>query len=120
MNFLYVDLFTYECQAESGQSTVWKGTAFMCSHSNDEIILHIRSKFENGTCNNGDIVGEITEIDGMTYTSQVYVTFGSSLIGKTVECFVDDGEIESFLIRYTITGTDHARYRYYSYIDESL
>lgn len=101
-------MLTFECQVTGGTSTVWTGTAFMCTDNSNEIVL-LHSRFNNesenahGSCNNGNIVGEIIEVDGKNYTSQLNVTFNSSLIGETVDCISDDGKSTLLVANYTIT-----------------
>ena len=78
----------------------------MCTMTNNEIVL-LHSRFNNGsestgTCNNGSIVGEIIELNGNNYTSQLNITFDPFLIGKTVECVSDDGENTISVANYTI------------------
>ena len=106
---MYTDMLTFECEVIGGVSTVWKGTAFTCPATNNEIIL-LHSRFNNklsGECNNGDILAESIEVaDGNKYTSLVNVTFNPLLIGKTVECFSDDGLISSLVTNYTIISED--------------
>ena len=104
-----VDMLTFECQVTGGISTVWNGNAFMCPSSDNEIIL-LHSRFDNGTSgkcndiNNGVIVGESIEVNGSKYTSQINISFSSSLIGKTVNCVRDDGLNDSVVSNYAITS----------------
>ena len=106
---MYTDTLTFECEVIGGVSTVWKGTAFMCPNTDNEIIL-LHSRFNNESsreCNNGSILVVSIEVaDGNKYISLVNVTFNSLLIGKTVECFSDDGLISSLVTNYTITNKD--------------
>ena len=82
----------------------------MCPASDNEIIL-LHSRFDNGTsgiCNDINnsviIVGESIEVNGSKYTSQLNISFSSSLIGKTVNCVRDDGLYDSVVLNYTITS----------------
>ena len=85
----YCYTLTFECTVIEGWGTVWRGTAFDCENSNDEIVL-LHSRFFNGTggiCNNGTIVGQDIRIDNDTYyVSQLSVSVTSDIVGKTVEC----------------------------------
>ena len=111
VDFMTVDiLLTFECQVTGGVSTVWNGSAFMCPSSGNEIVL-LHSRFDNGTngtCNDINnsvtIVGESIEVNGSKYTSQLNISFSSSLIGKTVNCVKDDGLNASVVSNYTITS----------------
>ena len=104
-------MLTFECQVTGVGSTIWTGTAFMCtSVSRNEIIL-LHSRFNestkvNGTCNNGSIAAESIEVNGNNFTSQLNVTFDSFLIGKTVVCVHDDGTNTSVVANYTIISRD--------------
>ena len=72
----YCNTLTFECTVMGGLGTVWRGTAFSCENSNDEIVL-LHSQFVNGTlgtCNNGTIVGQDIRVENDTYyTSQLSV-----------------------------------------------
>ena len=110
LDFMTVDMLTFECQVTGGDSTVWNGNAFMCPASHNEIVL-LHSRFDNGTsvtCNDINnsviIVGESIEVNGSKYTSQINISFSSSLIGKTVNCVRDDGLNDSVVSNYTITS----------------
>jgi hypothetical protein len=64
----YCDTLTFECTVVGGSGTIWRGSAFDCENSNDEITL-LHSRFANrtiGTCNNGTIVGRDIRIDNDT------------------------------------------------------
>lgn len=103
-------MLTFQCQVTGGVSTVWNGTAFVCPASDNQIIL-LHSRFNNETnrtCNDINnsviIVGESIEVNGNNYTSQLNISFGPSLIGKTVNCVWDDGQNTSVVSNYTITS----------------
>ena len=73
---------TFECNVvgEVGSSTVWRGNAFNCNISDNEIaLLHNRFNKSSGlnmrTCNNGTIVGWSLRNTSDTYTSRLNVTF---------------------------------------------
>ena len=89
----YCNTLTFECTVVGGSGTVWRGTAFNCDDSNDEIIL-LHSQFVNGTigtCNNGTIVGQDIRVENDTYyTSQLSILVTSDLIGKSIECIHDE------------------------------
>jgi hypothetical protein len=101
---------TFQCQVTGGVSTVWTGTAFKCSASDNEInLLHSRflnetSRTCNDTNNNVIIVGEGIEVNGNNYTSQLNISFGPSLVGKIVKCVRDNGQNTSVISYYIITN----------------
>ena len=110
LGFMTADMLTFECQVIGGDSTVWNGSAFVCPASSNAIVL-LHSRFDsgtNGTCNDTNssvvIVGESIEVNGSKYTSQLNISFSSSLIGKTVNCVRDDGQDTSVISNYTITS----------------
>ena len=107
-------MLTFECQVTGVGSTVWTGTAFMCTSGRRNEIILLHSPFNestkvNGTCSNGSIVAEFIEVNGNNCTSQLNVTFNSFLIGKTVVCVHDDGTNTSVVANYTITSRDKPR-----------
>ena len=70
-------------------ATVWTGTAFDCPETEDELtFLHTRNRFTNINqgCNDGAITGRGIRIEENRYTSQVNITVGSYMDGKSVEC----------------------------------
>ena len=85
----------YECTVLSGfgGATVWKGSAFDCTTSDNEIVL-LHSRFQQDarthkTCNNGSITGEAIKVEENYYTSQLHVTVSLDMIGKSIECAND-------------------------------
>ena len=112
----YCDTLTFECTVVGGFGTVWRGLAFDCENSNNEITL-LHSRFMNGTigtCNNDSIIGwSIGDENGTCFTSQLSVMITPDTIGKTIECFHNDYEhvntttvVGSFTISpVIITGT---------------
>ena len=81
-----------------GDATVWKGSAFDCMQSMNEIVL-IHSSFESninsssvaaGKCNNGSIHAHSVRVEDNYYTSQLNLTVTANMIGKTVECVYDN------------------------------
>ena len=88
----------------SGDSTVWRGSAFDC-RNNDISLIH--SRFESGTatgeCNNGSIVGQSIKVEGNCYTSQLNITVSSDMIGKNIDC-VHDNLAETVIGTLTIAA----------------
>ena len=86
---------TFQCTVLSGfgGATVWKGSAFDCARSDNEVVL-LHSRIESNehtrrTCNNGSIIGETIQVVGNCYTSQLHVTVSPDLIGEGIECISD-------------------------------
>ena len=77
-----------------GVGTIWRGSAFNCNSSGNEIYLLERHYLSNSdtTCNNGMITGQVVWIDESNYTSQLNVTLEYDSIGKTIECAYIDGK----------------------------
>ena len=89
--------------------TIWRGNAFSCASSTDEInLLESGIAQAPATCNDGAIIGRVIHTDEAFYTSQLSVTVSSDLIGKNVSCIQDDGStaitIGSSIITPTTTG----------------
>lgn len=91
--------FIYECTiigSNSSISTTWKGTAFNCPGSGNEIVLR-HSQFTapggvNVSCNNGNIRGLSVDMeDNQCCTSQLNVTYGPALLGDTIMCVHNTG-----------------------------
>ena len=70
-------------------SSVWRGTAFNCPGSSNEISLR-NSLFitsgASGACNNGAITAESVGVVNNCYTSRLMVTVSVGLNETTVEC----------------------------------
>ena len=87
------DILMYECTVTERGVTIWTGSAFNCSSSNNEIAF-LHSRFNVGTydtCNNGAIVAMGLAAEGNNYTSQLNVTVTPDTAGKTVMCVGDNG-----------------------------
>jgi hypothetical protein len=79
----------YECRVTGSGATVWRGSAFNCPATGNEIsFFHISSGIE-ATCNGGAIVGHIIRADNNTYISQLTVSVSAEMIGMNVSCFHD-------------------------------
>ena len=115
MNSSFLDTWPFECSIMGGVSTVWRGNAFECPSSNNEITLS-HSQYKNSSnetyssksCNNGGvtIIAQIVGLSENTYTSQVTISdraSKSSLIGKSVNCIRDNGITTEVIRRYNIT-----------------
>ena len=69
----------YECTVNSEGTFTWKGSAFDCPSTNNEIILFFVDR-TSSTCNDGAIKAQRNN-----YTSQLIIT-NSSLSGSSIEC----------------------------------
>ena len=98
----------YECIVTGGGSIIWKGIAFDCSSSSNELVL---SQSMSGTqvCNNGAINGHIIRVENNTYISQLTVSLNAEIVGKNISCFHDIGgateRIGSSLLTLTTGNT---------------
>ena len=98
-------ILTFECivNGTSGDSTVWRGTAF----SDCEIIL-LHNRFENEegttTCSNSNITGRSVRIEGSRYISQLEITVDPETVGKSVACARDDGSKSYTIGSYQISA----------------
>ena len=84
------DTLTFECTTMNGLFIIWRGSAFDCASSGNEMIL-FNSSVGVETCNDGMITGRVIKHEGNSYTSQLNVTFSSDLIGRVIECASDNG-----------------------------
>ena len=85
-----------ECTTVGPGITVWRGSAFNCT-GNSILLRHsqfMSPQGVNGTCNNGTIVGySLRVITDNCFTSQLNVTVSPGLIGSTVQCTHNDGQM---------------------------
>jgi hypothetical protein len=83
------DTLIYNCSVMGGITTLWRGTAFDCPQGDSAIILchsQFASNRENGSCNNGDLVGRSIGVVDDCYTSRLNVRVRESFNNKTVQC----------------------------------
>ena len=103
-----------QCTVVGPGFTIWKGSAFNCSSTSDEIFLR-HSQFESGKvirgCNYGRIIArginKTSDSDGDKYISQLTIQLGvnDSLDGRTVECVHDNLTQRITINTYTIHYT---------------
>ena len=83
------DVLTFTCTIVGGGNTLWRGSAFDCESTSDEIILR-HSTFgttgTSGTCNSGTIVGQSVGVEDTCFTSRLNVTVSESLNSRAVQC----------------------------------
>ena len=107
---------TYECTVFGKGATIWKGTAFDCSLTNNELAIFHTINFTSQRplpCNNGAIVGRAVKVENGSYTSQITIRVSDEVNGTTVVCAHDNGtlstEIGSAILNITtgiaIAGT---------------
>ena len=95
---------TFECTVNGsiGDSTVWTGEVFTNSCMMPHLFLRHRYFMQgiSQACNNDDVMLRAyslqvetidTENDYSSYTSQLNITYSTSLIGSTVVCAYDNG-----------------------------
>ena len=69
---------------------MWSGSAFMCQ-SREISLRHVRFPNAVGDCNNRAITGKAIAVTNNSYTSHLYVMLSAELIGRSVNCSLDDG-----------------------------
>lgn len=109
----------YECKVTGDGSTVWKGTAFDCPSSGNQInLLHsqfVQTQGTDGVCNRGGIVANnIGATTNRTYTSQLVVNLTMVQEGESVECFHDNTTSLNFIGNASIRITEGKTFYLYS------
>ena len=100
------DTLTFECTVNGGVTTVWKGSAFKCMPtSNDIILLHSRPN-ANGTCDDGELKAYAElEVFGDKYFSRINITatYPFTVSMFTVACILDNGTTEIIVSNWTVS-----------------
>ena len=79
----------YECSITGGGAIVWRGTAFECPSSSNEITLFQCSSGMQ-VCKDGAITGRIIRVDeNNTYVSRLAIVIGAEMVGKNISCYHD-------------------------------
>ena len=98
----------YGCTVFGNGSTIWEGTAFDCSSTNNEFIIFHSTNYTSQkpqTCNNGAIIGYAIRAENGFYTSQITIRVSDEFNGTTVVCAHDNGsdtmEIGSAMLNIT-------------------
>ena len=87
-------------------ATVWRGSAIECPETNHELIfLHLIRFTDIRGCNGGAIIGRGIRIDNMCFTSQLNITVDSSMDGKSIECFYNNGTSANLIGNSSVTIT---------------
>ena len=84
----------YECNVTRRGTTVYKGSAFNCQSSNDELLLLPLNQSTNKTCNNGAIVARTNSNtqSSLSFSSTLTVTLNHNVMPmKEIKCSIDDG-----------------------------
>ena len=86
-----------ECTITGGGATVWQGT-ILDGCQNEKIVLR-HSQFTSGTAFHAScgmsqqIVGRSVSVAGGSFTSRLFVNISEEIVGKTIECANDSGQI---------------------------
>ena len=87
-----------ECAVTDGGATIWQGTIFNGCQNENIILRH--SLFNTSgivmhtSCGTkGPVVGRSVSVAGGSFTSQLLVNINEYLIGKTIECANESGQI---------------------------
>ena len=86
----------YECRVTGGGLIVWKGTAFECPSSSNEIVF-FQSSSGIQVCNDGAITGRIIHAENNTYVSQLTVSVSAEMIGTNINCYHDSAATQSLI-----------------------
>ena len=89
---------TYECTVFGNGATIWKGTAFDCSLTNNELAIFHTINFTSQRplpCNNGAITVHVIGAENGSYKSQVTIQVSNELNGTTVVCAYDNGTLST-------------------------
>ena len=84
------DVLTYMCTVNGIGNTLWKGTAFDCSDTSDEIVLR-HSQFSSGgthgDCTGGALAARSLRVEnGNCYVSELEATVSTTFNGQSILC----------------------------------
>ena len=87
-------------------ATVWKGSVFDCTNSNNEIVL-LHSRYNtsighNRSCNGGSIVVQYDKVEGDSYTSLLTVFVNREMINGSIECLHDTYRVTVQVLKFSI------------------
>ena len=74
-------------------ATVWTGTAFDCTQSNNEVIIFHSNFARPQACNNGAIIGQGIRVENDTFISQLMIRTSDETNGSSIVCAHDTGNI---------------------------
>ena len=96
---------TYECTILGEGATLWKGGAFNCPETDNEIVLlHSINSTVQRDCNDGEITGRVIHTKSNNYTSQLTVNLSSKVTDSDITCAYDSGEEIIVIGSLNITG----------------
>ena len=94
----------YECRVTGG-NIVWRGTAFECRSSSNEIVF-LQNQPGPHLCNNGAIRGRIIRADeNDPYVSRLTIVVCTEMVGKNISCLHDVGGTEKLVGSSVLTLT---------------
>ena len=109
-------MLNFGCSVIGEGATVWRGSVFNCSSTNNEIVLlHSRYIYNNNTsvispCNGGAVVGQGLYAADNQYTSQltinVTISNYSALIERDITCAHDNGTKTHVVGCHTLSSND--------------
>ena len=84
------DVLTYTCCINGTGNTLWRGTAFDCISSSNEILLR-HSQFgsggASGDCTGGALTARSLGVEnGNCYVSQLNATVSTTFNGQSIQC----------------------------------
>ena len=81
----------YECRVNGSGITIWRGSAFNCPATGNEItFFHSRFDIETMvTCNSGAIIGRAIRNENNIYISHLTVAVSAEMNGMNISCFHD-------------------------------
>ena len=94
----------YECRVTGSGTIVWRGTAFDCSSSSNEIVL-FQSGSDTVICNNGAIRGRIIRAENNISVSQLTVSVSDEMIGINISCHHDNRGTQNLIGSSLLTLT---------------
>ena len=94
----------YECRVSGSGAIVWRGIAFDCSSSSNEMVL-FQSSSDTEVCNDGAISGRIIRAENNTYISQLTVSVSAEMVGTTISCFHDSRGTQNLIGSSLLTLT---------------
>ena len=106
---------SFQCNVTGEGYTIWKGSAFDCSNSGNEIFLS-HSNYIDGTirtCNNGRITGRNLGVTNECYASQLDVNVTIEMEGRTVKCCYESGRSAEVIIGSLLLSITTGRLRFY-------
>ena len=95
----------YECKITGSGATVWRGSAFNCPATGNEILFLHSSSDTEATCNDGAISGRIIRAENGAYVSQLTVSVSAEMIGTIISCFHDSRGTQNLIGSSLLTLT---------------